>query len=279
MLLIGGAISVAVTGCGGGGSNHSTSAANAPARTGSTPAITLVEGTFPQSLDPGKDYSIEGAEVNWLVYTGLTTYAHAEGQRGAIVIPGLATGLPKISDGGRTYTVTLRTGLKYSNGQPVKASDFIRSVERAIHIPWSGAGAFITPIIVGGTAVLDRQGKDDLRDHGYTTFLNRIGLKASIELIADADCFTTIGTRRLHPQTGLANWTKDFPDPADFYLLLDGHAIQPTDNPNFGEIDDPRLDRTIARLQSFPASSFSASPASGQGTGARRAVRGWPGPR
>src|SRR6201999_2367129 len=109
-------------------------------------------GTFPQSLDPGKDYTTQGSEVNWIVYTGLTTYAHKNGTAGGQLIPGLATALPKISDGGKTYTVTLRKGLKYSNGAPVRASDFIRSVERAIHIPWGGAGAFITPIIVGGTA-------------------------------------------------------------------------------------------------------------------------------
>ena len=34
----------------------------------------------------------------------------------------------------------------------MKASDFIRSFERAVHIPWGGSGAFMTPIIVGATA-------------------------------------------------------------------------------------------------------------------------------
>src|SRR6202012_4503261 len=57
-----------------------------------------------------------------------------------------------ITDGGKTYTATLRKGLKFSNGTPVKASDFIRSVERAVHIPWGGAGAFLTPTIVGASA-------------------------------------------------------------------------------------------------------------------------------
>ena len=51
-------------------------------------------GTFPQSLDPGKDYTTQGSETNWLVYTGLTTYAHANGVAGGKLIPGLATALP-----------------------------------------------------------------------------------------------------------------------------------------------------------------------------------------
>ena len=112
----------------------------------------MVQGVYPQSLDPAKDYTTQGAEVNWLVYTGLTTYAHANGTASTKLIPGLATALPVISDGGKTYTATLRPGLKFSNGQPVKASDFDAAVERAIKVPWGGSGQFITPVIVGATA-------------------------------------------------------------------------------------------------------------------------------
>ena len=32
----------------------------------------------------------------------------------------------------------------YSNGKPVKASDFAYTVERAIKIPWGGSGQFLT---------------------------------------------------------------------------------------------------------------------------------------
>ena len=55
-------------------------------------------------------------------YIPLLTYAHADGEEGAEVIPGLAKELPKITNGGKTYTLFLRKGLKYSNGEPVKAS-------------------------------------------------------------------------------------------------------------------------------------------------------------
>jgi peptide/nickel transport system substrate-binding protein len=112
----------------------------------------MLMGTAPQSLDPGLDYTTEGGEVNWLVYTGLTTYRHASRSAGTQLIPGLATSLPAISDGGRTYTATLRRGLVFSNGQPVVASDFTYTVERALKIPWGGSAEFITPVIVGASA-------------------------------------------------------------------------------------------------------------------------------
>ena len=132
----------------------SSSSAAAPAG-----AVRMLMGTAPQSLDPGLDYTTEGSEINWLVYTGLTTYAHASGTAGARLIPGLATSLPAVSDGGRTYTVMLRKGLVFSNGQPVQASDFTYTVERAIKIPWAGVGEFITPVIAGATAFADGKSK------------------------------------------------------------------------------------------------------------------------
>ncbi len=54
-----------------------------------------------------------------------------------------------ISDGGKTYTFTLRKGLVFSNGTPVVASDFTYTIERALKIPWGGAGQFIGANIVG----------------------------------------------------------------------------------------------------------------------------------
>jgi peptide/nickel transport system substrate-binding protein len=121
--------------------------------------VTMLMGTAPQSLDPGLDYTTQGSEINWLVYTGLTSYARAGGTAGTKLIPGLATALPVISDGGKTYTVTLRKGLVFSNGKPVVASDFTYTVERALKIPWGGSGSFITPVIVGASAFANGKAK------------------------------------------------------------------------------------------------------------------------
>ena len=140
---------VVIAACGSSSSTTPSSSSSTP-KTGGT--VSLVMGTAPQSLDPGLDYTTQGGEENWLAYTGLTSYAHAEGLAGTQLIPGLATTLPTISDGGKIYTATLRKGLVFSNGTPVVASDFTYTVERAIKIPWGGSGEFITPVIVGAQA-------------------------------------------------------------------------------------------------------------------------------
>jgi peptide/nickel transport system substrate-binding protein len=153
-------VTIALAACGSSSSSSSkatASSSSGAAKTGGT--ITLVMGGAPQSADPGMDYTTQGAEALWLTYTGLTTYAHAQGVSGSKLVPGLATALPVISNGGKTYTAYLRKGLVFSNGQPVKASDFTVAVERAIKIPWGGSGLFITPVIVGGTAFANGKAK------------------------------------------------------------------------------------------------------------------------
>jgi peptide/nickel transport system substrate-binding protein len=459
--------------------------------------ITLVMGTAPDSLDPGFGYTTQAAEPDWLSYTGLVTYTHASGTAGGQVIPGLATALPTITDGGKTYTATLRKGLVFSNGTPVKASDFAWTVERAIKIPWGGSGQFITAQIKGATAFANGKAKtisgittDDatgkitihlnsaygafdnvlafpamgfvpsgtpfknepnspppgvgpymitnivpnqsfslvknpkwasmaipgipaghvdvnvkissnvdanalavlnntadvfdwadsipgsllpqissqasdrfskkadlnstyyvflntkakpfssqaareavvtglnqdamnrlgsgtllpgcyflpphmvghptgqpcpygtpgtgdltkakalVKQSGmagapvtvwsetrsprqqwmtyYTQFLNQIGFKATQKVIADANYFSTIGNLKLNPQTGFADWNQDFPNPIDFYLLLSGQAILPTNNQNFGQVNDPQINSQVAKLGAVPSSQLTS---------------------
>ncbi len=80
--------------------------------------------SFPDYLDPTISYTAEGWTAMYSTYLPLLTYAHASGAAGSKVVPALAESLPKVTDGGKTYTLTLRKGLKYSDGTPVRASDF-----------------------------------------------------------------------------------------------------------------------------------------------------------
>jgi peptide/nickel transport system substrate-binding protein len=102
--------------------------------------------SFPDYLDPALSYTAEGWTAMYDTYIPLLTYAHANGAAGSEVIPGLAKAMPKISDGGKTYTLFLRKGLKYSDGTPVKASDFAYAVERVFKLN-SGGSPFYTAIV------------------------------------------------------------------------------------------------------------------------------------
>ncbi|HUO73055.1 MAG TPA: ABC transporter substrate-binding protein [Solirubrobacteraceae bacterium] len=486
---------VALSACGSSSSSSTSTGAAATTTSGSATAaaggpVKVVVGTAPDSLDPQFGYTTQAAEADWLAYTGLTTYAHANGQAGGTVIPGLATALPVVSDGGKTYTATLRKGLVYSNGKPVKASDFAYTIERALKLPWGGSGQFyggtikgaaefaagkaksisgivaddatgtitihliapygafdnvlafpssglvpsgtpmknmpltpppgvgpymITNVVanssfqvvknphwtpipgipsgynnisvsinpnVSSNALAVLQNSADVFDYAdtvpgsllpqikaqasdryskkimnstyyvflntqtkpfssqlareavitgidqnamsrlgsgtlipgcyflppgmvghptqpcpygdpasggnlakakqlvqqsgmagqpvtvwsqtrsprqqwmtyYTQFLNQIGFKATQKVIADATYWTTIGNLKLNPQTGFADWNQDFPNPIDFYLLLQSTAIQPNNNQNFGQVKDAHVDSTSKRLGATPSS-------------------------
>ena len=127
----------------------SSSSSSSSGRNGGT--ATALFGTPADSLDPGFGYTTQAAEPDWIVYTGLLTYAHQSGTAGGQLIPGLAQALPTISADGLTYTVTLRPGLTYSNGKPVKASDFPYSLERSMKLNWGGK-SFFTQYIKGAAA-------------------------------------------------------------------------------------------------------------------------------
>ena len=51
---------------------------------------------------------------------------------GRRLIPEVATGFPKISNGGRAYTFTIRKGLRFSTGAPVTARDVAHTINRLL---------------------------------------------------------------------------------------------------------------------------------------------------
>jgi len=104
--------------------------------------LTGTYASFPDYLDPALSYTMEGWTAMYNTYLPLLTYAHADGAAGGKVVPALAESMPKISNGGKTYTLTLRKGLKYSDGSPVKASDFASSIERLFKISSPGSGFY-----------------------------------------------------------------------------------------------------------------------------------------
>lgn len=141
--------SVIVLAACGSSSSSTTHSSTGPTTSKTGGTVTLVLGTFPQSLDPSIDFTTQGGEVHWLTHLGPYSFAHASGPvAGSQVIPAVATALPTVSSDGKTYTFTVRSGLKYSDGSPLKASDLTIGIERALKLGWSAA-SFLTTTIAG----------------------------------------------------------------------------------------------------------------------------------
>lgn len=89
--------------------------------------------TDPTSLDHHKTSTVAEANLMRDLYEGLVIHnAKAE------VVPGVAESW-EVSDDGLTYTFKLRPDAKWSNGDPVKASDFVFAYQR-LQDPATAAG-------------------------------------------------------------------------------------------------------------------------------------------
>ena len=115
------------------------------AETGSStafPLLRLETDTGIDYLDPGLSVTPEGLSVLWNVYLPLLGYKHVNGSGGTTIVPYLARALPNVSPDGKTYTLALRRGLKYSNGAPVRAGDFKATIERDYRLDSPGVAFF-----------------------------------------------------------------------------------------------------------------------------------------
>lgn len=116
-------------------------------RRGGTLRVVSEGGDTFDSIDPGAAFRSASWQLLSLVYDGLVTYRRTGGPSGQTVVPDLATALPVVQDGGRTYVFQLRRGIRYSDGASVKASDVRIALEREFR---TRVGlAYVLPTIVG----------------------------------------------------------------------------------------------------------------------------------
>ena len=135
-------LALVASACGGGsssGSNNSTAAL-----AGKTfPTLKVAWGTT-DYFDPGLSYRLESWQLFQDVYLGLVVKAHVSCQTAncAEIKPGLATTIGDVTQGGKDYKFTLRKGLKYSDGTPIKASDFKNTIIRDFNLNSPGIGFY-----------------------------------------------------------------------------------------------------------------------------------------
>src|SRR2546421_11497323 len=115
-------LAVIAAGCGSSNKKSSSSTSSSSSSSGKTfDTLKVVWGTT-DYMDPGLSYRLESWQLFQDVYMGLVVKAHVSCQTGNCtkILPGLAESLPTTNTAGTDYKFTLRQGLKYSNGDPIK---------------------------------------------------------------------------------------------------------------------------------------------------------------
>ncbi|AEV88366.1 Periplasmic oligopeptide-binding protein [Actinoplanes sp. SE50] len=108
-----------------------TPAPNAPgARPGGR--LILLADAEPEHMDPAQTYiGTTLAVATALFHRTLTGYLEDPAGGPRRLVGDLATDAGRTDDGGRTWTYTLREGLKYADGRPIRAQDVAYAVARS----------------------------------------------------------------------------------------------------------------------------------------------------
>ena len=97
------------------------------------------------TADPAQNYTLEEWQLLIDTHDGLVQFQRVGGLPGTKLVPDLAVSIPQPTDGGKTYTFHIRRGIKFSNGEVMKPSDFVKTFERQFTVP--GPTTFYSGIV------------------------------------------------------------------------------------------------------------------------------------
>jgi ABC-type transport system substrate-binding protein len=148
-LLLAGCLAAALASCGSSSSpsGGGTSAATSTPKTGGT----LVFGweSEPNTLDPAIAWNLLEWQIFHNVFANFYQYAAKPGTAGTQLVPNMATAMPTITNGGKTYTIHLKPGLQFQPpvNREVTAQDFKYSFERMMRLPLAPGTYFYTNVV------------------------------------------------------------------------------------------------------------------------------------
>jgi peptide/nickel transport system substrate-binding protein len=146
-------------GCGSSGSSSPTTSASTGSASHRGGTLTVLSNGSFGTADPAQNYTLGEWQLLIMTHDTLVGFKRVGGPAGNQIVPDLATSVPTPTNGGKTYTFTLHPGIKYSDGTPLKASDFVTVVKRQFTVP--GPTTFYNGI-VGAAACVKKPKACDL---------------------------------------------------------------------------------------------------------------------
>ena len=110
--------------CGSASPSTSTATASATPKKGGT--LVFAWDSEPQTIDPAIGWNIIDVQIIRAVFEGLYNYVPKPGEAGTELVPNIATAMPTITNGGKTYTIPIRQGVTFQPpvNREVTAEDF-----------------------------------------------------------------------------------------------------------------------------------------------------------
>jgi peptide/nickel transport system substrate-binding protein len=169
--------------------------------------FTVLTANVPSTLDPTQAYYTDSTAIlSDLVTRSLTQYAYNEETDDMQLIPDMATDLGRPNEDNTEWTFTLRDGLKYEDGTPVKAEDVAYAIKRSFAIAELPDGpTYQTTFFLDGDKYKGPF-KDKGEYAGVTTSGNDITIKmrrpfTDMDYYASFPAFTAIPEAKDNPET------------------------------------------------------------------------------
>jgi YVTN family beta-propeller protein len=102
------------------------------------------------TIDPAFYDLASNPQFTGLAYDSLVGFQQSPGAAGLRLVPDLAVSIPTPTAGGRVSAFRVRPGIRYSDGQLLRARDFRRGIERLFRV--RSRGAFLYRDLVGAAA-------------------------------------------------------------------------------------------------------------------------------
>ena len=152
---------------------------------GKTDNLNVCLASEPDTLDPALNSAVDGATMITHLFSGLAKWAEVDGK--LTIVADAAKELVKgvtNADGTVTYTYTLRDGLKWSNGDELKASDFVNAWNRAASPALSADYGYMFEVVDGYAKMWETRdtGKKDENGEAILEFVNP---DAKLNAVAD----------------------------------------------------------------------------------------------
>jgi oligopeptide transport system substrate-binding protein len=140
--------------CGDDDSTTATTPAGGGTTAAAAPSGTItIGGTQFETWDPHFSDFQQDISHFFMVWRGLYEF-----DLNSKPVPSMADGAPVVSDGGKTYTVKLKANLKWSDGSPLTAADFVAGLQRTCNPDNAGHYEYVMTDVVGCVAYYSSNG-------------------------------------------------------------------------------------------------------------------------
>ncbi len=143
--------------------------AEAPADAPASPGVLNVcIASEPETIDPALNSAVDGATLTSHLFQGLASWAQDKDGKLVIVpaaVEELVEGVQN-DDGTVTYTYTLRDGLKWSDGQPVTAGDFVFAWNRAASPALAASYCYMFEVVDGYAEMWETKATGEKDENG-----------------------------------------------------------------------------------------------------------------